>query len=69
MQKNAWQEFNTVEQTIQQQADLIENMKQEHAQEIQKLTKMIKQHDQVDLFPSNDPLPLSQFMLFKEKYK
>lgn len=69
VQKNAWQEFNTVEQTIQEQATLIETMKEEHKQEIEKLTKIIRQHEQADLFPSNDKLPMSQFVLFKEKYK
>lgn len=58
-----------MEQTIQQQADLIETMKQEHEQEIDKLTKIIKQQQQTDLFTNNNNLPMSQFLLFKEKYK
>lgn len=69
VQKNAWQEFSSVEQTIQQQANLIETMKQEHEKEIEKLRKIIKQQGPSELFPSNDNLPLSQFLLFKEKYK
>lgn len=69
VQKNAWQEFSSVEQTIQKQANLIETMKQEHEQEIEKLTKIIKQKGPSEIFPINDNLPMSQFLLFKEKYK
>lgn len=44
-------------------------MKQEHELEIQKLTKLIKQNGNQDLFPTTDNLPMSQYLLYKEKYK
>lgn len=69
VQRNAWQEFNTVEKTIQDQANLIESMKQEHEHEIEKLTRIIKSHEDPNLLLKDNKLPMSQFMLFKEKYK
>ncbi|XP_048523587.1 protein Cep89 homolog isoform X1 [Dendroctonus ponderosae] len=68
VQKSAWEEFTTVEQRIQKQAELIETMKDEHRTEIDNLQQIIDEQQQ-KLAKQNKHLPTSHFQLFKEKYK
>ncbi|RZB38643.1 Cep89 -like, partial [Asbolus verrucosus] len=45
VQRDAWQELSTVEKRIQEQHQVIETMKQEHDQEIERLQKIIKEQE------------------------
>ncbi|XP_018566046.1 protein Cep89 homolog [Anoplophora glabripennis] len=69
VQKNAWQEFTTVEQKIQEQTDLIETMKDEHQKEIEKLQKIIQEQQETNLLLKSDNLPIPHYLLYKDKYK
>ncbi|XP_072387041.1 uncharacterized protein [Diabrotica undecimpunctata] len=72
VQKNAWQEFATVEQTIQDQAQTIEVMKDQYEKEIEDLRKVVAKYEEVKdnnivLRPEN--LQMAHYFLLKNKYK
>ncbi|KAG5893920.1 hypothetical protein JTB14_028730 [Gonioctena quinquepunctata] len=69
VQRSAWQEFTTVEQTIQDQARTIETMKEEYGKEIENLKQVIKQHEETNLILKNDNPPMTHYHLYKDKYK
>ncbi|KAJ8924122.1 hypothetical protein NQ315_006905 [Exocentrus adspersus] len=69
VQKSAWQEFTTVEQKIQEQTELIETMKDEHQNEIEKLQKIIQEQQETNLLLKTDTLPMPHYLLYKDKYK
>ncbi|XP_056648752.1 protein Cep89 homolog [Diorhabda sublineata] len=72
VQKNAWQEFATVEQTIKGQAETIENMRSQYEKEIEDLKKIIETYEETKesnilLKPEN--LQMAHYFLLKNKYK
>ncbi|KAJ8979230.1 hypothetical protein NQ317_019082 [Molorchus minor] len=70
VQKNAWQEFTTVEQKIQEQNELIDSMKEEHRKEIERLNKTIKEQEEMALLLKNNAsLPKPPYLLYQEKYR
>nr|XP_023027614.1 uncharacterized protein LOC111515629 [Leptinotarsa decemlineata] len=68
VQKSAWQEFTTVEQTIQEQAHVIETMKEDYEKEIENLKKVIKEQEETNLILKNE-VPMTHYHLYKDKYK
>ncbi|XP_050294635.1 protein Cep89 homolog [Anthonomus grandis grandis] len=71
VQKSAWQEFSTVEQRIQEQADEIEMLKDQHNKELEKLNAIITAQEEKLLKVTKDEkhVTVSQYQLFKDKYK
>lgn len=68
VQRGAWQELNTVEGRIQEQEQTIEQMKEEYEKEIDRLEKIIKnQSDQSVLLQTQNKLPLSPYVLYRDK--
>lgn len=70
VQRGAWQELNTVEGKIQEQQETIETLKMKHSEEINKLEDIIKkQADNAILVKSQTALPISPYILFRNKYQ
>ncbi|CAG9864066.1 unnamed protein product [Phyllotreta striolata] len=67
VQKNAWQDFVNVEQTIQEQAVTIETMKDKYEKEIEELRKVIARYEGEASKPEN--VSMAHYFLLKNKYK
>ncbi|CAH1162877.1 unnamed protein product [Phaedon cochleariae] len=66
VQKSAWHEFTTVEQTIQEQADTIETLQEDHVRQVENLKKVIKEHEETIAILKKDQ-QMSHYLLFKDK--
>ncbi|CAH1101637.1 unnamed protein product [Psylliodes chrysocephalus] len=70
VQKNAWQDFATVEQTIQDQANTIETMKGQYEKEIDGLKSIIARfEDDKDSNIKPENMSMAHYFLLKNKYK
>ncbi|KAL3287981.1 hypothetical protein HHI36_002435 [Cryptolaemus montrouzieri] len=68
VQRGAWQELNTVEGKIQEQEQTIEQMKEEYEKEIVRLEQVIKKQTEKSLLiKTQSNLPLSPYLLFRDK--
>lgn len=69
MQRDAWQELETVEERLQEQDSLITAMKHEHTEEVERLKEIIREKERSDLMLNNDAstLPVSPYLLYKER--
>lgn len=69
MQRDAYQELSTVEQRLQEQDDLISQMKQEHADEVERLKDIIRKKDENMVLKENiSSMPVPHYLLFKDKH-
>lgn len=71
MQRDAWQELETVEERLQEQDSLITAMKHEHSEEVERLKEIIREKEKNDtvLNPINASmlLPVTHYSLFRER--
>ncbi|KAK5647780.1 hypothetical protein RI129_002672 [Pyrocoelia pectoralis] len=71
VQRDAWQELSTVEQRLQDQDSIIDEMKREHSEEVERLKEIIRQRDQSNLLlkGTSSSTQLPHYVLLKDKNK
>ncbi|KAK4884986.1 hypothetical protein RN001_001257 [Aquatica leii] len=69
VQREAWQELSTVEKRIYNQDSIINELKKEHSEEVDRLKEIIRKKEQKNVLLKNTDAstPLSQCTLFKDK--